>query len=201
MRTEQADLGIAWDGDYDRCFFFDEHGQFIEGYYIVGLLAQNVPREVARRAHRSRPAAHLEHARHRRRGRRRSRAEQIRPRVHQAEDARGRRRLRRRDERAPLLPQVLVRRQRHDPVAADHGAHEPAQGVAVRRSSASACSASRERRDQPQGQGRASRRSQLRRGRVHAARARRRSTPTGSASSSPIGASTCARRTPSRCCA
>lgn len=36
----QADLGIAWDGDFDRCFLFDETGQFIEGYYIVGLLAQ-----------------------------------------------------------------------------------------------------------------------------------------------------------------
>jgi len=35
-----ADLGIAWDGDFDRCFFFDETGRFIEGYYIVGLLAQ-----------------------------------------------------------------------------------------------------------------------------------------------------------------
>lgn len=35
-----ADLGIAWDGDFDRCFFFDEQGQFIEGYYIVGLLAE-----------------------------------------------------------------------------------------------------------------------------------------------------------------
>lgn len=35
----QADLGIAWDGDFDRCFLFDEHGNFIEGYYIVGLLA------------------------------------------------------------------------------------------------------------------------------------------------------------------
>ena len=34
------DLGVAWDGDYDRCFFFDETGLFIEGYYIVGLLAQ-----------------------------------------------------------------------------------------------------------------------------------------------------------------
>lgn len=34
-----ADLGIAWDGDFDRCFFFDEQGRFIEGYYIVGLLA------------------------------------------------------------------------------------------------------------------------------------------------------------------
>ena len=36
----QADMGIAWDGDFDRCFLFDEKGQFIEGYYIVGLLAQ-----------------------------------------------------------------------------------------------------------------------------------------------------------------
>jgi phosphomannomutase/phosphomannomutase/phosphoglucomutase len=35
-----ADFGIAWDGDYDRCFLFDEQGRFIEGYYIVGLLAE-----------------------------------------------------------------------------------------------------------------------------------------------------------------
>jgi phosphomannomutase len=35
----KADFGIAWDGDFDRCFLFDEQGQFIEGYYIVGLLA------------------------------------------------------------------------------------------------------------------------------------------------------------------
>ena len=39
IKEHQADLGIAWDGDYDRCFFFDERGEFIEGYYIVGLLA------------------------------------------------------------------------------------------------------------------------------------------------------------------
>ncbi len=37
---EKADLGIAWDGDFDRCFFFDENGRFIEGYYLVGLFAQ-----------------------------------------------------------------------------------------------------------------------------------------------------------------
>jgi phosphomannomutase/phosphomannomutase/phosphoglucomutase len=36
---ERADLGVAWDGDFDRCFFFDEQGRFIEGYYLVGLLA------------------------------------------------------------------------------------------------------------------------------------------------------------------
>jgi phosphomannomutase len=36
----KADIGLAWDGDFDRCFFFDEHGTFIEGYYLVGLLAE-----------------------------------------------------------------------------------------------------------------------------------------------------------------
>ena len=36
----KADMGIAWDGDFDRCFLFDEQGGFIEGYYIVGLLAE-----------------------------------------------------------------------------------------------------------------------------------------------------------------
>ena len=36
----QADMGIAFDGDFDRCFFFDEKANFIEGYYIVGLLAE-----------------------------------------------------------------------------------------------------------------------------------------------------------------
>jgi phosphomannomutase len=38
----RADVGLAWDGDFDRCFFFDENGGFIEGYYIVGLLASQV---------------------------------------------------------------------------------------------------------------------------------------------------------------
>ena len=37
--AHRADMGIAWDGDFDRCFLFDEAGAFIEGYYIVGLLA------------------------------------------------------------------------------------------------------------------------------------------------------------------
>jgi phosphomannomutase len=39
IRAHKADFGIAWDGDFDRCFLFDETGGFIEGYYIVGLLA------------------------------------------------------------------------------------------------------------------------------------------------------------------
>ncbi len=42
IREHGADFGIAWDGDFDRCFFFDENGRFIEGYYIVGLLAESV---------------------------------------------------------------------------------------------------------------------------------------------------------------
>ncbi len=40
VKEHNADLGIAWDGDFDRCFFFDENGEFIEGYYVVGLLAE-----------------------------------------------------------------------------------------------------------------------------------------------------------------
>ncbi len=39
---EKADVGIAWDGDFDRCFLFDESGGFVEGYYVVGLLASQV---------------------------------------------------------------------------------------------------------------------------------------------------------------
>ena len=40
VKEHNADFGLAWDGDFDRCFFFDESGEFIEGYYIVGLLAE-----------------------------------------------------------------------------------------------------------------------------------------------------------------
>ena len=40
VRDHGADLGLGWDGDFDRCFFYDEDGNFIEGYYVVGLLAE-----------------------------------------------------------------------------------------------------------------------------------------------------------------
>ena len=40
--AHNADMGLAWDGDFDRCFLFDENGAFIEGYYIVGLLAESL---------------------------------------------------------------------------------------------------------------------------------------------------------------
>ena len=40
VRESGADVGVAWDGDFDRCFLFDEKGSFIEGYYMVGFLAK-----------------------------------------------------------------------------------------------------------------------------------------------------------------
>ncbi|MEN1727752.1 MAG: phosphomannomutase [Pseudomonadota bacterium] len=42
VRATGADFGVAWDGDFDRCFFFDESGRFIEGYYLVGLFAASM---------------------------------------------------------------------------------------------------------------------------------------------------------------
>ena len=42
VKAAGAHLGVAWDGDFDRCFLFDEQGAFIEGYYIVGLLATQI---------------------------------------------------------------------------------------------------------------------------------------------------------------
>ncbi len=45
VREHGADLGIAWDGDFDRCFFYDASGNFIEGYYVVGLLAKSLLQE------------------------------------------------------------------------------------------------------------------------------------------------------------
>ena len=46
VRESGADLGVAWDGDFDRCFFYDADGNFIEGYYCIGLLAQELLRRV-----------------------------------------------------------------------------------------------------------------------------------------------------------
>ena len=41
VREHQADMGIAWDGDFDRCFLYDENGEFVSAYYVSGLLAAN----------------------------------------------------------------------------------------------------------------------------------------------------------------
>jgi phosphomannomutase len=45
VKAQRADLGIAWDGDFDRCFFFDHEGGFVEGYYMVGLFAEEILRK------------------------------------------------------------------------------------------------------------------------------------------------------------
>jgi phosphomannomutase len=42
VREHGADVGLAWDGDFDRCFFFDEQGKFVESYYLIGLLAETL---------------------------------------------------------------------------------------------------------------------------------------------------------------
>ena len=47
VREEEADIGVAWDGDFDRCFLFDEEGECLEGYYLVGLLAESFLRKHA----------------------------------------------------------------------------------------------------------------------------------------------------------
>ncbi|MFW9928238.1 MAG: phosphomannomutase/phosphoglucomutase [Candidatus Thorarchaeota archaeon] len=40
VKAHQADLGVAWDGDFDRCFFYDNDGSFVEGYYLVALFGE-----------------------------------------------------------------------------------------------------------------------------------------------------------------
>ena len=90
VREHGADFGIAWDGDFDRCFFFDHTGRFIEGYYLVGLLAKAIlARNPGGRSCTTR--AWSGNRGHGRTGRRRTGAVQERPRLHQgkmrAEDA------------------------------------------------------------------------------------------------------------------
>jgi phosphomannomutase len=45
VRAERADLGIAWDGDGDRCFFIDETGRFVDGDFLTALLAESILRK------------------------------------------------------------------------------------------------------------------------------------------------------------
>lgn len=122
VREHQADMGIAFDGDFDRCFLFDDEASFIEGYYIVGLLAEAFLQK--------QPGAKIIHDPRltwntvdivTRNG---TSAGDVEDRacVHQGADASGRRYLRRGDECAPLLPRFRLLRQRDDPVAAGGGA-------------------------------------------------------------------------------
>ncbi len=53
MIRQKADIGIAWDGDADRCFFIDGSGEFISGDFITALLAEAFLHQAARPEHRS----------------------------------------------------------------------------------------------------------------------------------------------------
>ena len=124
VRTHQADMGIAFDGDFDRCFLFDDEASFIEGYYIVGLLAEAFLQK--------QPGAKIIHDPRLTWNPQRRPAGDVEDRacVHQGADAPGRRHLRRGDERAPLLPRLRLLRQRDDPVAAGGGAAVPEEQFA-----------------------------------------------------------------------
>ena len=116
--AEKADLGIAWDGDADRCFFIDDTGEYVPGDFVTALLGETFARREpgarivydvrASRAVADRVTAaggvplmnRVGHA-------------FIKKRMRDDE-----RDLRRRGLRPLLLPRQLVRRQRHDPRAA-----------------------------------------------------------------------------------
>ena len=121
-RRSGADLGIAWDGDADRCFFIDGSGEFCDGDFICALLARAALAQEPRRDDPLRPALQPRRARPGRRRGRPLRPLPRRPRLLQGADARGGRRLRRRGLRPLLLPRLLERRLGHDPGAADAGA-------------------------------------------------------------------------------
>ncbi len=200
LRTERADLGLAWDGDYDRCFFFDEMGQFIEGYYIVGLLAEaflakargerivHDPRltwntlDVVSRFGGEAVQSKSGHA-------------FIKQRMREVDAAYGGemsahhyfRKFSYAD--SGMIPWLLI---------TQIMSQRKVLAVAARRRAHARVSC--ERRDQSQGQG-CSGRHRSRRSELHAGRHFASTGPTASASSSRSGGSTCARRIPSRCCA
>ncbi len=130
VRAHQADMGIAFDGDFDRCFLFDDEASFIEGYYIVGLLAEaflqkqpgakiiHDPRltwntvDIVTRSGGQPVMSKTGHA-------------FIKERMRQEDAIYGGG-----DERAPLLPRLRLLRQRDDPVAAGGGAAVPEEQLA-----------------------------------------------------------------------
>ena len=63
---QKADVGIAWDGDADRCFFIDGSGEFISGDFVTALLAEAFLLKYPRRDDHLRPARQPRRARHRR---------------------------------------------------------------------------------------------------------------------------------------
>ncbi len=101
--AEKADLGIAWDGDADRCFFIDESGEFVPGDFVTALLAEALLVRHPGATHPVRPARQPRRARHDPRQRRRAPAEPRRARLLQAAHAPRGRAVRRRGVRSLLL--------------------------------------------------------------------------------------------------
>ena len=199
VRSEGADLGIAWDGDADRCFFIDGDGAFVDGDFLTALLARVRARDAPGRGDPLRRPRVARGRRHRAGGGRRAAGQPRRPRVLQGAHARGGRRVRRRGLRPLLLRRLLQRGLGHAARAADPRAARPKSG----RTLAELLAPYRERYfisgeinsevADPHGADRGDPRPLRRR--------RRSPSSTASPSTTTTGTSTCGCRTPSRCCA
>ena len=138
VRDTGADLGIAWDGDADRCFFIDDTGAFVDGDFLTALLAESLlrkdrtppPEAILYDVRASRAVADTVSAR-----RRHPVRQPRRPRLLQDAHARRGLAVRRRGLRALLLPRLLLRGLRHDP-----GAARARAAVRARASACPSCS-------------------------------------------------------------
>jgi hypothetical protein len=115
---EGAALGVAYDGDADRCFFVDDTGEFVPGDFVTALLAEVMLGKSPGGHGPLRRPRQLGGAAHDRRCRRHALGQPRRPCVHQAPDARGARDLRRRGVGALLLPRLHPGRHRRGAVPA-----------------------------------------------------------------------------------
>ena len=132
VTEEEADLGVAYDGDADRCFFVDDTGQFVPGDFATALMAEAVLAKAPGEKIIYDVRAKLGRSGDDRAGRRHAARESGRARVHQAAHARGRRPLRRRGVRALLLPRVLSGRHGGRAVPRDARARVQKRDEAVR---------------------------------------------------------------------
>ena len=197
VRTSGADLGIAWDGDADRCFFIDGEGEFCDGDFVCALLARaalakNPGATILYDPRSSRAVPDLVAAEGGR-----AALSRVGHAFFKTANARGGRGVRRRGLRPLLLPRLLVRRLGHDPGAADAGAALAGRALAGRADGGVPLALLHLRRDQLRG-----RRPGGEDGGDRRALRRRRDRPgsTGSRSTTPSGTSTSAPPTPSRCC-
>ena len=187
--AEGADLGIAWDGDADRCFFIDADGEFVPGDFVTALLAEALLLKNPGAQDPLRPARQPRRARRDHGERRRAPAQPRRARVLQAAHAPRGRAVRRRGLRPLLLRRQLQRRLRVHP-----GAAHPRPALAQAGDDGGAAGAAahevlHQRRDQLDGRGRAGG-AGAHRGAVR--RRRSSATSTASPSTTRTGTSTCA---------